>query len=104
MPFVHLERELWDLRDAAGREITPDAPERRGWPARPSAGADASVATRTNGISAATSVSTWGSNNLGQLGDGTRTGHSAPERVARVPVYIAGVSAGDVHGGVSSGA
>jgi hypothetical protein len=35
MPFVHLERELWDLRDAAGREITPDAPERRGWPARP---------------------------------------------------------------------
>jgi len=32
---------------------------------------------------------------LGQLGDGTRTGHSAPERVAGVPVYIAGVSAGD---------
>ena len=31
MPFVHLERELWDLRDAAGREITSDAPERRGW-------------------------------------------------------------------------
>ena len=31
MPFVHLERELWDLRDAAGREIAPDAPERRGW-------------------------------------------------------------------------
>jgi hypothetical protein len=27
----HLERELWDLRDAAGREIAPDAPERRGW-------------------------------------------------------------------------
>jgi len=31
MPFVHLERELWDLRDATGREITPDAPERRTW-------------------------------------------------------------------------
>ena len=31
MPFVHLERELWDLRDAAGREIGPEAPERRGW-------------------------------------------------------------------------
>jgi putative restriction endonuclease len=31
MPFVHLERELWDLRDAAGQEIGPDAPERRAW-------------------------------------------------------------------------
>jgi len=31
MPFVHLERELWDLRDAAGNEIAPDAPERRSW-------------------------------------------------------------------------
>jgi putative restriction endonuclease len=31
MPFVHLERELWDLRDAAGSEIPPDAPERRAW-------------------------------------------------------------------------
>lgn len=29
MPFVHLERELWDLRDATGNEIAPDAPERR---------------------------------------------------------------------------
>jgi hypothetical protein len=29
MPFVHLERDLWDLRDAAGQEISPDAPERR---------------------------------------------------------------------------
>jgi putative restriction endonuclease len=29
MPFVHLERELWDLRDATGKEIAPDAPERR---------------------------------------------------------------------------
>jgi putative restriction endonuclease len=29
MPFVHLERELWDLRGATGNEIGPDAPERR---------------------------------------------------------------------------
>ena len=29
MPFVHLERDLWDLRDATGQEIAPDAPERR---------------------------------------------------------------------------
>jgi putative restriction endonuclease len=31
MPFVHLERELWDLRDGQGQEIGPDAPERHGW-------------------------------------------------------------------------
>jgi putative restriction endonuclease len=31
MPFVHLERELWDLRDATGQEIAPDTPERRTW-------------------------------------------------------------------------
>ena len=31
MPFVHLERELWDLRDGAGAEIGPDAPERGTW-------------------------------------------------------------------------
>jgi putative restriction endonuclease len=31
MPFVHLERELWDLRETAGNEIAPDAPERRAW-------------------------------------------------------------------------
>ena len=31
MPFVHLERDLWDLRDATGQEIAPDAPERRAW-------------------------------------------------------------------------
>jgi putative restriction endonuclease len=31
MPFVHLERELWDLRDAQGRKIGPDVPERRAW-------------------------------------------------------------------------
>jgi putative restriction endonuclease len=31
MPFVHLEREIWDLRDASGSEIGPDAPERGPW-------------------------------------------------------------------------
>lgn len=31
MPFVHLERELWDLRDRVGAEIGPDAPERGSW-------------------------------------------------------------------------
>jgi putative restriction endonuclease len=31
MPFVHLERELWDVRDGQGHEIGPDALERRGW-------------------------------------------------------------------------
>ena len=31
MPFVHLERELWDLRDAAGTAIPQDVPERRTW-------------------------------------------------------------------------
>jgi len=31
MPFVFLERELWDLRDASGNEIGPDSPARRGW-------------------------------------------------------------------------
>ena len=31
MPFVHLECDLWDLRDDAGKEISPDAPERRAW-------------------------------------------------------------------------
>ena len=31
MPFVHLERELWDLRDGHGQPIGPDAPERGGW-------------------------------------------------------------------------
>ena len=27
MPSVHLEREIWDVRDASGSEIGPDAPE-----------------------------------------------------------------------------
>lgn len=31
MPFVHLEREIWDLRDGSGAEIGPNAPERGPW-------------------------------------------------------------------------
>jgi hypothetical protein len=31
MPFVHLERELWDLRDGTGRPIGPDALGSRCW-------------------------------------------------------------------------
>ena len=31
MPYVHLEREVWDLRDGAGAGIGPDAPERGSW-------------------------------------------------------------------------
>jgi alpha-tubulin suppressor-like RCC1 family protein len=59
------------------------------------AGYDAAIATLTNGISAVTSVWTWGGNGSGQLGDGTLTDHSTPERVTGiVPVYIAGVAAG----------
>jgi hypothetical protein len=27
VPFVHVERELWDLRDGLGQEIGVDAPE-----------------------------------------------------------------------------
>jgi alpha-tubulin suppressor-like RCC1 family protein len=59
-----------------------------------SAGYDSSMATRTSGISAITSVWTWGGNDVGQLGDGTLTSHSTPERVTGLPVYIAGISAG----------
>jgi alpha-tubulin suppressor-like RCC1 family protein len=59
-----------------------------------SAGWDSSVATATNGISVVTSVWTWGANDHGQLGDGTLAGHTTPERVTGLPVYIAGVAAG----------
>lgn len=31
MPFVHLERELWQRQDGADGEISPDVPERRSW-------------------------------------------------------------------------
>jgi alpha-tubulin suppressor-like RCC1 family protein len=59
------------------------------------AGYDAAVATQNNGISALTSVWTWGGNSSGQLGDGTLTDHSTPERVTGINnVYIAGVTAG----------
>jgi alpha-tubulin suppressor-like RCC1 family protein len=58
------------------------------------AGYDSSMATRTSGISAITSVWTWGGNDVGQLGDGTLTSRSNPERVSGLPVSIAGISAG----------
>src|SRR5712691_2701153 len=59
------------------------------------AGYDAAVATQTNGISALASVWTWGGNSSGQLGDGTLTDHSTPERVTGINnVYLAGVTAG----------
>ncbi|MFF9126329.1 phosphorothioated DNA-binding restriction endonuclease [Streptomyces sp. NPDC014889] len=31
MPFVHLERELWEVRDREGNDIATDAPGRGGW-------------------------------------------------------------------------
>jgi putative restriction endonuclease len=31
MPFVHLERDLWDLRDRDGKEIAPGVPETARW-------------------------------------------------------------------------
>jgi putative restriction endonuclease len=31
MLFIHRERELWQLRDAAGNEIGPDASPSRAW-------------------------------------------------------------------------
>jgi putative restriction endonuclease len=31
MPFVHLDLEIWDLRDGWGAEIGPDATERGPW-------------------------------------------------------------------------
>jgi alpha-tubulin suppressor-like RCC1 family protein len=59
------------------------------------AGYDAAVATQTNGITVLASVWTWGGNSSGQLGDGTLTGHSTPERVAGINnLYLAGVTAG----------
>jgi alpha-tubulin suppressor-like RCC1 family protein len=59
------------------------------------AGYNAAVATATNGISALTSVWTWGANDHGQLGDGTLADHLLPERVTGIGTnYIAGVTAG----------
>src|SRR5215467_12327082 len=31
MPFIHLKREIWDLRDASGAEIGPRVPESGPW-------------------------------------------------------------------------
>ena len=31
MPFIHLEREIWELRDASGAEIGPRVPESGPW-------------------------------------------------------------------------
>jgi alpha-tubulin suppressor-like RCC1 family protein len=60
-----------------------------------SAGWDSAVATQTSGISAVTSVWTWGGNDYGQLGDGTLTSHSTPGRVTGLTAYIAGITAGN---------
>jgi alpha-tubulin suppressor-like RCC1 family protein len=43
-----------------------------------SAGWFVSVATRIDGISAVTSVWTWGNNSVGELGDGTTAKHIRP--------------------------
>jgi alpha-tubulin suppressor-like RCC1 family protein len=60
-----------------------------------SAGFDASLATRTRGITAITSVWTWGGNGSGQLGDGTFANHLTPEQVTGINTpFIAGISAG----------
>jgi len=59
-----------------------------------SAGWDSAAATEASSTSAVTSVWTWGANNEGQLGDGTQAGHTTPERIAGVPVSVAGVSVG----------
>jgi alpha-tubulin suppressor-like RCC1 family protein len=59
------------------------------------AGFDAAVATATNGISALTSVWTWGANDHGQLGDGTLADHLVPERITGIGTsYISAVTAG----------
>jgi alpha-tubulin suppressor-like RCC1 family protein len=59
-----------------------------------SAGGEASLATENDGVSALTTVWAWGGNYYGELGDGTLTDHTTPERMTGLPMYIAGISAG----------
>jgi alpha-tubulin suppressor-like RCC1 family protein len=55
----------------------------------------AALASRTNGLTALTSVWAWGSNDSGQLGDGTLASHLTPERVTGIGIlYIASIAAG----------
>jgi alpha-tubulin suppressor-like RCC1 family protein len=62
---------------------------------RISAGFDASLATRTRGVTTITSVWAWGGNADGQLGDGTLTDHLTPEQVTGINTpFVAGISAG----------
>jgi alpha-tubulin suppressor-like RCC1 family protein len=60
-----------------------------------SAGSEAALATENDGVSALTSVWAWGANEFGELGDGTTADHGTPERVAGLPAYVAGISAGN---------
>ncbi|MBV8465521.1 MAG: hypothetical protein JO218_06220, partial [Burkholderiales bacterium] len=55
------------------------------------AGRNHSVALQTDG-----SVWAWGQNDYGQLGDGTYTGRSVPEKVAGLSGVVA-IAAGDAH-------
>jgi alpha-tubulin suppressor-like RCC1 family protein len=60
-----------------------------------SAGDDHSLATRTNSITALTSIWAWGGNEVGQLGDGTQANNPTPEQVTGITApSIAGIAAG----------